>query len=147
MIRRLVSCVLLLLSLFIFAMPTVASAHSGHHGKAVKIAKKKYLGRDYKSGGMDCSRLTMLVYNKYMGRNHTRLQDNPVTQYSSGGRKVRKPGIGDLVFWDERGRGISHVGLYAGNGNVLHASSYFDEVVVSDMQYIDGYVGAVEVGR
>ena len=36
----------------------------------------------------------------------------------------------------------THVGLYYGDGKILHASSYYGETVVSDMAYISGYLGA-----
>nr|MBA4116294.1 C40 family peptidase [Rubrobacter sp.] len=49
---------------------------------------------------------------------------------------------GDLVFFNEHGRGISHVGIYAGNGKLIHASDYFNEVTESQMKYIKGYAGA-----
>jgi cell wall-associated NlpC family hydrolase len=49
---------------------------------------------------------------------------------------------GDLVFFNEHGKDISHVGIYAGNGKIIHASDYFRKVTESDMKYIKGYVGA-----
>jgi len=51
----------------------------------------------------------------------------PRTSYSQGsaGVKVEKSQLvpGDLVFFNTTGRGISHVGLYIGDGNMIHASS------------------------
>ena len=51
---------------------------------------------------------------------------------------------GDIVFFKEAGRrrGITHVGLYSGRGNLVHASAYFGKVVESKMRYIKGYSGA-----
>jgi hypothetical protein len=34
------------------------------------------------------------------------------------------------------------VGIYSGNGYILHASNYFGKVVNSKMKYIRGYCGA-----
>jgi hypothetical protein len=39
------------------------------------------------------------------------------------------------------------VGIYSGHGNLIHASSYFDEVVESKMKWIDGYWGAKRIKR
>ena len=34
-----------------------------------------------------------------------------------------------------------HVAIWAGNGNVIHASSYFNKVVISEARYIRGFTG------
>lgn len=61
-------------------------------------------------------------------------------------RRVSRSNLkpGDEVFFKEGGRrgGITHVGIYSGNGNIVHASSYFKKVVESKMRYINGYSGA-----
>ena len=51
---------------------------------------------------------------------------------------------GDEVFFRENGPsgGITHVGIYSGNGRLVHASSYAGEVTESQMKYIRGYLGA-----
>ncbi len=50
---------------------------------------------------------------------------------------------GDLVYFRENGGSdITHNGIYAGNGYLWHASSYFGKVVRSEMKYIRGYAGA-----
>jgi cell wall-associated NlpC family hydrolase len=49
-----------------------------------------------------------------------------------------------LVFFDEAGYGISHVGIATGYGTVIHASTYYGAVVETPMGYIPGYVGAVD---
>ena len=52
-----------------------------------------------------------------------------------------------MLFWKENGRRgpITHVGMYAGNGYTLHASSYYGRVVKSEMKWINGYYGAKRV--
>ena len=51
---------------------------------------------------------------------------------------------GDIVFFKEAGWSypITHVGIYSGNGNLVHASNYFNKVVEAKMMYIEGYYGA-----
>jgi cell wall-associated NlpC family hydrolase len=60
-------------------------------------------------------------------------------------RRVSKSNLrpGDEVFFKEGGGSrITHVGIYSGNGYIVHASSYFGKVVESKMRYIRGYSGA-----
>jgi cell wall-associated NlpC family hydrolase len=60
-------------------------------------------------------------------------------------RKVSKSNLrpGDEVFFKEDGgTRITHVGIYSGNGYIVHASTYFGKVVESKMKYIRGYSGA-----
>jgi hypothetical protein len=47
---------------------------------------------------------------------------------------------GKLQPWD-------HVGIYSGNGYLIHASSYFGEVVESKMKYIHGFWGERRIER
>ena len=50
---------------------------------------------------------------------------------------------GDEIFFKEDGsKYITHVGIYSGNGNIVHASSYFGKVVEREMKYVTGYYGA-----
>lgn len=89
----------------------------------------------------DCSCHTGLVFKKW--RN---LPDHPAKQWKYGKRIYRKANLrpGDLVFFKEKGRNypITHVGIYSGKGNLIHASSYYGKVVESKMKYINGYHGA-----
>jgi cell wall-associated NlpC family hydrolase len=89
----------------------------------------------------DCSCFTKIVFRRFK-----RIRDSPVIQFQYG-HKVRSRSHlnrGDLVFFKERGYGhpITHVGIYSGNGHILHASSYFGKVVNSKMKYIRNYYGA-----
>jgi cell wall-associated NlpC family hydrolase len=92
----------------------------------------------------DCSCHTKLVFKKF-GR---RLIDNPPDQWRRGRRINDKADLrpGDLVFFDENKNGKlqpwDHVGIYSGNGYLIHASSYFNEVVESKMKHIHGFWGA-----
>ena len=68
-------------------------------------------------------------------------------RYRHGTRKIRDRSNlkrGDEVFFKENGpyRGITHVGVFSGNGNLVHASVYYGKVVESKMKYINGYFGA-----
>jgi cell wall-associated NlpC family hydrolase len=91
----------------------------------------------------DCSCFTRLVYSHF----GIELTDNPPEQLWDRSHKwVAQADLkrGDLVFFKESGpyNGITHVAMYSGNGYVLHASSYYAEVVESEMRYLKGYAGA-----
>jgi cell wall-associated NlpC family hydrolase len=84
-----------------------------------------YRGTPYHYGGssrrgFDCSGFTSYVY----GRKGVSLPHSAAEQFQNG-RKVSGSQIkpGDLVFFHTTRRGISHVGIYAGDGKFVHASS------------------------
>jgi hypothetical protein len=89
----------------------------------------------------DCSCFTKIVFRRFK-----KVRDSPVLQFKYGHKVRSRSNLrrGDLVFFKERGRGrpITHVGIFSGNGHILHASSYFNRVVNSKLKYIRGYYGA-----
>jgi cell wall-associated NlpC family hydrolase len=62
------------------------------------------------------------------------------------GRSVKRSELlpGDLVFFKEAGEAypITHVAIYSGSGNIIHASTYWGRVVERPMKYVSGYYGA-----
>lgn len=94
--------------------------------KLIDAAKSK-LGSKYvyATAGpntFDCSGFTSWLYKSQLGISITRSsRDQP-----RAGQKVDRANLveGDLVFFNTTGKGISHVGLYIGNGQMIHASSY-----------------------
>lgn len=102
----------------------VAAANVPASGKGGKLVQQaaKYLGTRYVYGGsspkgFDCSGLVQYCL-KNLGVSIGR---SSASQYSSG-VAVSKSNLqpGDLVFFS-KGGGISHVAIYAGNGQVIHA--------------------------
>jgi cell wall-associated NlpC family hydrolase len=93
----------------------------------------------------DCSCLTSLVYGEWL-----EMPDHPVEQWEYG-REVERSDLrpGDLVFFKEAGisNPITHVGIYSGRGNMIHASSYWGRVVERPMEQVSGYYGAKRLGR
>lgn len=84
----------------------------------------KYLGRPYVFGAtgptyFDCSGFTRYVY-----RQHGIYLPRTAAAQSTVGRYVYKSQLtyGDLVFFKNTYKyGISHVGIYVGNGKIIHA--------------------------
>ena len=108
---------------------------SGRGAKALAYAKAQ-LGEPYvRNGdgpsGWDCSGLTMRAW----GSVGVSLPHSSRQQYSRG-RSVAKSDLkaGDLVFFYPGS--ISHVGLYAGNGQVLHAPRPGKSVEYIKMSYM-----------
>ena len=127
-----------LFSAVLLAGPTTEAHAQGYSGQAVVDDARSYIGTYYGAYGLDCSGFTSAVFAD-MG---VYLPDSPGAQYYYGAPSNAK--AGDLVFFDEHGYGISHVGIATGYGTVIHASTYYGAVVESPMDYIPGYVGAVD---
>jgi cell wall-associated NlpC family hydrolase len=128
----------------------VVTADGRRSGRNVVRVARWHIGTPYRPSppgrcrayrSEDCACTTKLVFKKF-GR---KLPDNPVRQLRKG-RKIRKSNLrpGDLVFFKEAGRSrpITHVGIYSGHGNLIHASNFFGKVVESKMKYLRGYSGA-----
>ncbi|QZY56583.1 C40 family peptidase [Crassaminicella profunda] len=105
--------------------------------KAVTIAKEQ-LGKRYVYGAMgpntfDCSGFTSYVYKK-IGIKLPRAS----REQSRAGQKVSKSNlrIGDLVFFDTNGGNngnVSHVGIYIGNGQFIHAATGRRRITITDL--------------
>lgn len=96
-------------------------------------------------GGFDCSGFTYYLYQQ-QGINLPRMADE---QYQVGqwvDKRALQPG--DLVFFETYEVGPSHVGIYTGNGNFIHASSGAGEVTITPLSkpyYAARYLGARRV--
>lgn len=121
-------------------------------GSQILSEAKKYLGIRYVSGGtspsgFDCSGLVYYVL-KQLGYSPYR---TPADQYQHG-TYVAKANLkeGDIVFFAGTGAsGISHVGIYAGNGQFLHAPNSRSTVSYSDLTsgyWANHYYGARRIG-
>ena len=85
----------------------------------------KMVGRPYKFGGsspsgFDCSGLVLYSYLKAgfalpRDTDHQRQASRPI--------KVSSLRRGDLLFFDQEGKKNSHVGIYLGDGQFVHAPS------------------------
>lgn len=93
-------------------------------------------------GAFDCSSFTRYILNQ-SGEN---LPRTAAEQYRKG-TPVSKDEMraGDLVFFKNTyKRGVSHVGIYMGNGKFIHASSHggVKESNLSDSYYVNHWAGA-----
>lgn len=97
------------------------------------------MGKPYKWGGTgpnsyDCSGLVYSVYGK-LGISLPRT----ASSQAKVGTKVDKEDLeyGDLVFFARDGKSINHVGIYAGDGEMIHAPQTGD--VVKRTTIMSGY--------
>lgn len=116
---------------------------SGRAGAAIAYAMAQ-VGDAYVYGAagpsaFDCSGLTMMAW----GQAGVSLPHSSSAQYGSGPHIAMSDlQPGDLVFYYSP---ISHVGMYIGNGMIVHAANPGTGVVVSSVSSMP-YVGAVRPG-
>ena len=128
------------------------STGSTANGQAIVNKAKQYLGVPYVYGGaspsgFDCSGLVFYVL-KSLGYSPYR---TPADQYKQG-TYVSKANLepGDIVFFHGTyTSGISHVGIYAGNGQFIHAPNSRSVVSYADLTsgyWANHYYGARRMG-
>ncbi|MFI8432448.1 NlpC/P60 family protein [Streptomyces sp. NPDC079020] len=113
-------------------------------GAAALQAAATQIGKPYYPGGtgpgsFDCSGLTQWAY----AQANVQISRVTYTQVNDGqriGRSALKPG--DLVFFNN----TSHVGLYAGNNQILHAPKPGAFVRYESMNYMGTFQFGVRVG-
>jgi cell wall-associated NlpC family hydrolase len=88
-------------------------------------------GRSLADGGFDCSGFTQYVYGK-VGITLNRVSYDQEKQGLAVSRANLQPG--DLVFASLAGDGnISHVGIYIGDGKMIHSPKTGDVVKITDI--------------
>lgn len=122
-------------------------------GQAIVAEAEKYLGTPYVSGGadpsgFDCSGFVYYVL-KQLGYSPYR---TPADQYLMG-TYVAKSELqpGDIVFFQNTYKaGISHVGIYVGNGQFIHSPNSRSVVSYADLTtgyWSEHYYGARRVAN
>lgn len=111
---------------------------------------KQFLGNPYRYGGTslitgtDCSGFTQQIM-KHAG---VSLQRSSAAQYANNGTKISVNNLrpGDLLFYGYKGR-VSHVALYIGNSQVIHANDSKTGIVIGNAFPTRGkpYIGAKRV--
>ncbi len=124
---------------------------AGARGAFILQAAEAYLGAPYVFGGdlpsgVDCSGFTRAVFRN-LGADIPR---NSRAQSACGVETARESLLpGDLVFFaSSPGQGINHVGIYLGEGRMIHSSSRTGGVTVqalAEAPYAAWYVTARRV--
>lgn len=109
----------------------------------------KTLGTSYKMGGTSTAGFDCSGFTKYVFKNiGLTLPRTSKAQYQVG-TPVSRNNLrsGDLVFFNTFGSGVSHVGIYVGNGKFAQSSSSRGVTITSLSQayWANRYVGAKRV--
>lgn len=96
------------------------------------------------TNGFDCSGFTAFIFAQY----NIDLPHNSKAQNTKG-YWIPKSDLreGDLVFFNTGGSGISHVGIYIGDGRFAHSANNVGVTInrLSDSYYANRYVSARRV--
>lgn len=122
---------------------------AGISGNDIGEYAKKFIGTPYAWGGnsltngVDCSGLVQQIYKHY-GINLPRTTYDMIGEGQAVSIKGLRPG--DLVFFDtnKNVKGADHVGIYLGNGKMIHAPRPGKGVEVVSMTsgyYVDAFMG------
>lgn len=134
-----------------FTGSSASAAPVNVSGSQILAQAQNHLGTPYVAGGaspsgFDCSGFVYYVL-KQVGLSPYR---TPASQYQQG-TAVTKANlkVGDLVFFSSNsGSSITHVGIYSGNGQFIHAPNSRSVVSYSDLTsgyWCDTYYGARRV--
>ncbi len=134
------------------AVQTGAVQSAADAGSALVQTAMLYKGYAYRWGGMspstgfDCSGFCNYVCAQHDVSLHRVAQDI----YTNDGTAVSKDELqpGDLVFFGYGAYSVTHVGMYVGDGQMIHASTSSTDVILSDINsnyYTRMYVGAKRV--
>lgn len=118
-------------------------------GEKIVATALQYEGYRYKwagsdpSTGFDCSGFVNYVYKQF----DYSMERTAQNIYNTNGTAVSKEELqpGDLVFFGWGAGSITHVGLYIGDGQFIHASTSSTGVIISELDsnyYTKKYVGA-----
>jgi cell wall-associated NlpC family hydrolase len=121
--KKTITIVAIVLMLLVAPFASQAEASSGP--AAISKTAKSLVGIKYSYGGtttrgFDCSGYVSYVFKQ----NDIYLSRTAASMHASG-TAVKKSNLaaGDLVFFNTSGKGVSHVGIYIGDGKFSHAST------------------------
>ncbi|WP_248931026.1 C40 family peptidase [Paenibacillus hamazuiensis] len=120
------------------ALPT--SAHAATLAERIIDTGDNYMHTPYKFGApagstrvFDCSSFTQYIFKKHgISLPRTSKQQSKVGRYVPRSQLQK----GDLVFFSTRSSGgkVGHVGVYIGNGKILHTFGNPQGVTISNMK-------------
>lgn len=138
------------MSFLLIVAPFVGQADAS--SKPAKISKTatNLIGVKYSYGGSTTSGFDCSGYVSFVFKQHDVQVSRTAASMHASGASVSKGNLetGDLVFFNTSGNGVSHVGIYIGDGKFAHASTSKGVRVdkLSDPYYWgERYVGAKRI--
>lgn len=103
--------------------PAIIPLDVSYNGNDIIQQAKSFIGTPYvwggtSPGGFDCSGFIQYVYKQ-----NDLLIPRTVSDIWNFSEVISSPSIGDLVFFETYQPGPSHMGIYLGEGNFIHAGS------------------------
>ncbi|WP_258000281.1 C40 family peptidase [Bacillus sp. Marseille-P3661] len=149
--KKVLATFVILILTSVFSTTAMAAKEETNMVEEVIESAKTYIGVPYKTAGsspsgFDCSGFVNYVFETENGINTER---QAATLYKQG-TSVEKAELkkGDLVFFNTSGSRISHVGIYTGNNEFIHASSSKGVMIssINDPYYWGSrYIGAKRI--
>jgi cell wall-associated NlpC family hydrolase len=114
---------------------TVSANRDSHHALvdfAMQLRDIRYRrGGRVPATGFDCSGFVHYVFANVFGVD---LPSDSASQFTSGEKVARaEMQAGDLVFFRMHGKRVSHVGIYLGDGQFIHAPTTGQRVKVNNL--------------
>jgi len=113
------------MSFLLFVAPFVGQAEASSKPAAISKTATNLIGVKYSYGGNTTSGFDCSGYVSYVFKQHDVQVKRTAASMHASGTSVSKGNLetGDLVFFNTVGNGVSHVGIYIGDGKFAHAST------------------------
>lgn len=139
--RKIIGSILLLSMLIVFVPVNVLASEKTLDSAVEDVLGTPYLWGGTTTKGFDCSGFIQYVFKKL----DVTLPRTTKSQAKEG-TKVEQEDLrtGDLVFFNTDGTGISHAGIYMGDGQFSHSSASKGVQIskLSEKYYVERYVTA-----
>ena len=133
---------------FIGGNPEILTVNTLAINRAIKklnktVGKTWYVFSGATPQGWDCSGLTMWFYEQ------VGIQlEHRASKQQSAGVAVKTPKVGDIVVFSYKGyRSAYHVGIYIGNGKMIHAPKHGHRTIVESVKQFAGKYSNVSYRR
>lgn len=144
------SVVIIAMAFLLFVAPFAGQAEASSISADITKTATSLIGVKYSYGGTTTSGFDCSGYVNYVFKEHSISLSRTTSSLYAEGTAVTKANleVGDLVFFNTTGKGVSHVGIYIGDGEFVHASTSKGVRIdkLNDPYYWgDRYIGAKRV--